>query len=147
MPVTLNSLIRQPSLGLTVLAGLAGTRSLDREISWVHTSELIDPTPYLQGGELLLSVGMWLGRDSGGADVSAYVERLVRAGVVGLGFGVGLMHDVTPRPLVKAAAARGLPLVEVPEQTPFITISRLVWEALAADQYAEVTRTFQAQQE
>jgi purine catabolism regulator len=144
MPVTLAALVRQPSLGLAVHAG-AG--SLDREISWVHTSELVDPTPYLRGGELLLSIGMWLGRAADRAEAASYVDRLVRAGVVGLGFGVGLTHSKVPPPLVEAAVASDLPLIEVPEQTPFITISRTVWEVLAADQYAEVTRTFSAQQE
>ncbi|HEY9376814.1 MAG TPA: PucR family transcriptional regulator ligand-binding domain-containing protein, partial [Jiangellaceae bacterium] len=58
MPVTLATLVRQHSLGLTALTG---RETLDREISWVHASELADPTPYLEGGELLLSLGMWLG--------------------------------------------------------------------------------------
>ena len=51
MPITLAAVVRQPGLGLAVLAA---ADALDREISWVHTSELIDPTPYLAGGELLL---------------------------------------------------------------------------------------------
>jgi len=145
MPITLAAVVRQPGLGLAVLAA---ADALDREISWVHTSELIDPTPYLAGGELLLSVGLWLGRGHAGhrahgAQVPAYVDRLVRTGVAGLGFGTGLVHSTVPPLLVEAAAARGLPLLEVPKQTPFIAISRTVWESLAADQYAEVTRTSQ----
>jgi len=149
MPVTLNALVRQSSLGLVVLTA---REALNREVSWVHTSELVDPTPYLEGGELLLSVGMWLGAGpaagrSDGGHVTAYVDRLVRAGVVGLGFGVGLTHAAVPPPLVDAAASRGLPIIAIPENTPFIAISRIVWEALAADHYAEVTSTFHAQQE
>jgi PucR family transcriptional regulator, purine catabolism regulatory protein len=58
MPVTLTALVSQPALGLAVLATF---HALEREISWVHTSELVDPTPYLTGGELVLSVGLWLG--------------------------------------------------------------------------------------
>ena len=47
-----------------------------------------------------------------------------------------------------AAADRlGLPLLEVPRRTPFIALSRAVSKALAADEYAAVTRTFTAQQE
>jgi purine catabolism regulator len=149
MPVTLTALVRQPALGLTVLAA---SEALDREVSWVHNSELVDPTPYLEGGELLLSVGLWLGSGpalggASGAQVTAYIDRLVRTGVVGLGFGVGVAHDSVPAPLVVAAAAGRLPLIQVPRQTPFIAINRFIWEALAADQYAELTRTFQAQQE
>jgi PucR family transcriptional regulator, purine catabolism regulatory protein len=149
MPVTLTSLVHQPALGLAVLAA---SRALDREISWVHTSESVDPTPYLTGGELLLSVGLWLGSGpaadrEAGAHVTAYVDRLVQAHVAALGFGVGVAHDAVPAPLVEAAAARCLPLIQVPKETAFIAISRIVWDVLAADQYAELTRTFQAQQE
>jgi len=149
VPITLASVVQQPALGLTVLAA---PDALDRAISWVHTSELVDPTPYLEGGELLLSVGLWLGRGRSGhrthsAQIGMYVERLVRTGLTGLGFGVGLAHESVPPTLVEAAADRGLPLVEVPKQTPFIAISRTVWESLAADQYAEVTRTSHTQQE
>ncbi|WP_232668094.1 PucR family transcriptional regulator [Pseudonocardia sp. TRM90224] len=144
MPVTLGALLAQPALGLTVLAcgEMAG-----QEVRWVHASELADPTPYLEGGELLLSVGMWF--EAGALDgvATAYVQRLIDAGVAGLGFGVGIQHAMVPDELVVAAAERGLPLLQVPEKTPFITISRTVWEALAADQYAEVTRIAQAQQE
>lgn len=158
MPVSLAALVRQRSLGLSTLAGRG---SLDRDIAWVHASELVDPTPYLEPGSLLLSVGLWLGtgpaagrvngnRPGGEAvtgHIGAYVERLVRAGVVGLGFGVGPAHSAVPAPLIAAAEASGLALLEVPERTPFIALSRTVWEALAADQYAEVTRTAQAHQE
>lgn len=149
MAVTLAALLRQPSLGLTALTELD---ALDRETSWVHASELVDPTPYLEGGELLLSIGMWLGPGaaagpSGRAHVASYVDRLVGAGVVGLGFGVGLTHPDVPPALVEEAAARRLPLVVVPKHTPFIAISRFVWEAFAADHHAELTKTFHAQQE
>ena len=74
-----------------------------------------------------------------------YVERLVRAGVVGLGFGTGLGHDVVPAPLVDAAEKAGLGLVEVPREVPFIAISKAVSKALAADEYAALTRTSDAQ--
>jgi purine catabolism regulator len=149
MPVTLSALLRQPSLGLTALTG---REAPDREISWVHASELLDPTPYLDGGELLLSVGMWLSpgttvRRAGQASVAAYVDRLVRAGVAGLGFGVGLTHAEVPGALIEAASARELPLLSVPQTTPFIAIGRVVWEAMAADHNAELMHTFQAQQE
>jgi DNA-binding PucR family transcriptional regulator len=152
MPVTLAALVGQPALGLTVVTGSPNPDALGREISWVHTSELVDPTPYLTGGELLLSVGLWLGSGAAadcaaGAHVTAYIDRLVRARGAALGFGIGLAHATVPASLVGAAAARRLPVIEVPERTTFIAISRIVWEILAADQNAELTRTFQAQQE
>ncbi|WP_245687609.1 PucR family transcriptional regulator ligand-binding domain-containing protein, partial [Streptacidiphilus griseoplanus] len=111
MPPTLASLVRNSSLRLTVLAG---EDQLERPVRWVHTSELDDPTPYLEGGELLLTTGIKLGGNADGDGdeaLRAYVHRLADAGVVGLGLGVGLSHAEVPRPLVEAAAERGLPLL------------------------------------
>ena len=47
-------------LEVRVVAGEAG---LDRPVRWVHISELADPTPWLSGGELLLTTGLQLGDD------------------------------------------------------------------------------------
>ncbi|MCQ4084562.1 PucR family transcriptional regulator [Streptomyces sp. RB6PN25] len=142
MPPTLASLVRTSALGLTVLAG--GDR-LDAAVRWVHTSELDDPTPYLEGGELVLTTGLNL--STGEKELSAYVHRLADAGVVGLGFGVGLGHDTVPGPLVTAAEEHGLPLLRVPRPTPFIAISKAVSAAIAADQYKAVTTSLEAQRE
>jgi PucR family transcriptional regulator, purine catabolism regulatory protein len=143
MPLTLASLAHHSSLKLTVLAG---AERLDAEVRWVHTSELDDPGPYLEGGELLLTTGLKLDTGNPGA-LAAYVRRLAAAGVVGLGFGVGVGHDEVPPGLVTAAADAGLPLLEVPRATPFIAISKAVSASVAADQYQAVTAGFEAQRE
>ncbi len=65
--------------------------------------------------------------------------------MAGLGFGVGLSHEEIPAALVAAAEQAGLPLLEVPRETPFIAIGKLVSELLAAEQYDEITRAFAAQ--
>ncbi|MEV0147594.1 MULTISPECIES: PucR family transcriptional regulator [unclassified Nonomuraea] len=109
-------------------------------VRWVAVSELEDPTPYLEGDELLLTTGMRLE-----SDFSGYVARLVARGVAGLGFAVGLTHEEVPPGLVRAASAAGLPLLEVPRETPFIAIGKAVSELLAAEQYDEIKRAFAAQ--
>ena len=40
--------------------------AIDRPLSWVHVSELADPTPFLEGGELLLTTGLALRRTHAG---------------------------------------------------------------------------------
>ncbi|MFF4533978.1 PucR family transcriptional regulator [Streptomyces sp. NPDC001407] len=143
MPPTLASLVHHSALKLVVLAG---EDRLDTPVRWAHVSELADPVPWMDGGELLLITAMKIDA----ADPEAmrpYVRRLVRAGVVGLGFAVGVNYDEVPRALVEAAAEEGLPLLEVPRKTPFIAISKAVSAAMAADQYRAVTAGFEAQRE
>lgn len=149
MPLTVRDLVSTPELALRLLPPADGEHGAaqERAITWVHVSELRDPTPFLSGGELLLTTGLPFAAEDEEADVRGYVERLAAADVVGLGFGIGLSHAQVPAALVAAAANAGLPIVEVPRQTPFIAISRAVSKAVAADEYASVTRTFTAQQE
>ena len=141
MPLTLRDLVADTALGLRTHAG---GDLLDRNVTWVHVSELDDPTPFLEGGELLLTTGLRLAED---ADHTRLIGRLIDTGVAGLGFGTGLSHDDVPATLVEAARDAGLPLLEIPRRTPFIAISKAVSEAIAADAYADLTRTSTAQQE
>ncbi|HEX5595147.1 MAG TPA: PucR family transcriptional regulator [Micromonosporaceae bacterium] len=139
MPMTLRRLLEDSSLDLRLLVG---GEALERQVTWVHSTELADPTPFLTGGELLLTTGVG-GRLPSYAD---YVARLRKVDIAALGFGTGLRHDVVPEELVDAAAAAGLPLLQVPRETPFIAISKAVSRAVSADEYAAIDRVNRAQQ-
>lgn len=105
---------------------------------WAHVSELADPVPYMEGGELLLVTAMKLDAEDP-EEMRRYVRRLAAAGVVGIGFAVGVNYEAVPQALVDAAREEDLPLLEVPRRTPFLAISKAVSAALAADQYRAVT--------
>src|SRR4051812_23620617 len=143
MPPTLASLVHHSALKLTVRAG---EDRLDVPVRWAHVSELADPVPYMEGGELLLITALKLDAEDPEA-MRRYVKRLAGAGVVGLGFAVGVNYDDIPVALVEAARDEGLPLLEVPRRTPFLAISKAVSAAIAADQYRSVTAGFAAQRE
>ncbi|KQX79814.1 PucR family transcriptional regulator [Streptomyces sp. Root1310] len=143
MPPTLASLVHHSALKLTVRAG---EDRLDVPVRWAHVSELADPVPYMEGGELLLITALKLDAEDPEA-MQRYVRRLAKAGVVGLGFAVGVNYEDIPKALVDAAEEEGLPLLEVPRRTPFLAISKAVSAAIAADQYRAVTAGFAAQRE
>ncbi|NUK35974.1 PucR family transcriptional regulator [Streptomyces lunaelactis] len=143
MPPTLASLVQHSALKLTVRAG---EDRLETPVRWAHVSELADPVPYMEGGELLLVTAMTLDAEDHEA-MRRYVRRLVGAGVVGLGFAVGVYYDDIPEALVDAAKEEGLPLLAVPRRTPFLAISKAVSAAIAADQYRAVTAGFEVQRE
>ncbi|MET9478331.1 PucR family transcriptional regulator ligand-binding domain-containing protein, partial [Streptomyces sp. NPDC002922] len=143
MPPTLASLVQHSALKLTVRAG---ADRLDAPVRWAHASELADPVPYMEGGELLLITATNLDAENPEA-MRRYVRRLADAGVVGLAFAVGVNYDEVPQPLIDAAEEAGLPLLEVPRRTAFLAIAKAVSSAIAADQYRAVTAGFEAQRD
>ncbi|MFD4129761.1 PucR family transcriptional regulator [Streptomyces globisporus] len=134
-PIPLAELLASKDLGLRRIAGPA-----EAELLWVHTSEMADPYPYLLGGELLLSAGVLL------TDPDHYVGRLVEAGAAALGFGVRPVHETVPGALIEACDRQGLPLLEVPPETPFTAIARAVWRLMAEARHRELRRVTRAQQ-
>ena len=77
----LRTLVAAPGLRLRVLAG---DSDLDRPITGVYTTDLLDPRRYLSGGELVLTGLMWRRSE---ADSAAFVATLAGAGVAALAAG------------------------------------------------------------
>lgn len=117
---TLGDVLRSPSLSLRV--HLPGDP--DRQVRWVATSELPDPTPFLEGGEILLTTGLTTGEWD--TEWEAFAARLAGSGVVALGLGIGLTHPDVPAALERAALTVGLALFAVPRPVPFVAVTRAV---------------------
>jgi purine catabolism regulator len=130
--ITVGDLLELEHLNLRVVGGQSG---LDRPIRWVHTSELQDPTPWLSGGELLLTTGM--GLQGSQALQRAFVRKLVDAGLAGLGFGVGFGFTEVPAPIRRAADRAGFPVIEVPYPVPFIAIAEAVSSHISEERVRE----------
>lgn len=146
MPPTINTLLHNTSLNLRLVVPEADSRALDTPVSWVHSSDLDDPTPFLDAGQLLLTDGTQFPvSDSDGQLYGAYVKRLVEHGILGLGFATQVIHGVLPQGLEDACREQGLPLLEVPDRTPFIAIIRFVADWLAREQNARSEWSLQAQ--
>jgi purine catabolism regulator len=134
--LTVNELLR--SLDLRLLAGEA---SLEAPVRWVHISELEDPTPWMSGGELLLTTGLQLDTPK---RQRAFVDLLADHQLSGLGFGTGFSHRSVPDAVVAAARERDLPLVEVPYEVPFIAVTEAAFSRLVNEQYAVLRRAIAA---
>jgi PucR family transcriptional regulator, purine catabolism regulatory protein len=122
---------------------LAGERSLHLPVRWVHISELLDPTPWLSGGELLLTTGMQLDTPE---QAREYAARLADHHLAGLGFGTGFKHATVPEPLLEVAAEREFPVFEVPYEVPFIAVTEAAFTQLVNEQYAVLRRALAAQE-
>jgi PucR family transcriptional regulator, purine catabolism regulatory protein len=134
--LTLRELLRE--LDVRMVSGRAG---LDQALRWVHISELRDPTPWLSGGELLLTTGLQLDTPE---QQREYIARLAAHGLSGLGFGTGFSHEAVPEPLTEAAEAHGFPLFEVPYDVPFIAVTEKAFSHLVNEHYAVLQRALSA---
>ncbi|HEX4344784.1 MAG TPA: PucR family transcriptional regulator [Solirubrobacteraceae bacterium] len=122
-------------VGLTLSSGHA---SAGGAVRWVHSTELLDPTPWLTGGELVLTTGIKLDTEE---RQHQYVARLVRHGIAGVGLGVGFGHSTVPAGLLAAAQEHDLPVFEVPYEVPFIAITERAFSHLVSEQYDALRRS------
>jgi len=130
--LTVQSLL--DDLGLEPAVGLDGK---SRPIRWVHISELEDPTPFLSGGELLLTTGINLAT---AAKQRKFAKLLAANDLAALGFGTGFDHKGLPVALRSECEARGLPLFEVPYEMPFIAITERAFTRLVNEQFGVLER-------
>ena len=136
--LTVRDVAEFEGLGLTVAAGADG---LANEVAWLHVSELDDPTPFLEGGELLLTTGLGVSElNDGAARVSPpALEAWARGTRLRPGFRL-LGGD-------PAGARRGgeharLPrrLAAVPYEVQFVAITKAAGAQLANEQLERLTR-------
>jgi purine catabolism regulator len=130
--LTVESLVAELDLTL-----LTGEEHAQANVRWVHSTELLDPTPWLRGGELLLTTGLQL---QGAKFQREFVERLAEREIAGLGFGTGFVHKKVPAALLNTARKRGFPLFEVPYELPFIAVTERVFAQLLNERYELLQR-------
>ncbi|MBK1789162.1 PucR family transcriptional regulator [Prauserella cavernicola] len=90
---------------------------LERRVRWAQASDLLDPSPYLRGGELVLVTGLLL-RDARAC--AQFVTALAATGPAAIGYAVHVVHDCAPDALVSEANRLGIPVFEIPPTAPFI---------------------------
>jgi PucR family transcriptional regulator, purine catabolism regulatory protein len=130
--LTVRNLVEEMGLEL-----LAGVDAADAPVRWVHISELPDPTPWLSGGEIILTTGLQLTSAKRQRD---FARLLGDQHVAGVGFGVGFEHERVPEQLVEEARAIGLPVFEVPYELPFIALTEKAFGRLVNEQYEVLQR-------
>ena len=133
--LTVRDIAALPELSLSIAAGAEG---LGNEVRWLHVSELADPTPWLEGGELLITTGLGIGGVA--RSQRDYVRRLASHRLAGLAFGTGFGFPDPPAPLVAEADRLGFPVLTVPYEVPFIALTKAVATHLANEELERVTR-------
>jgi purine catabolism regulator len=130
MTLRLADVLADPDLDLRLADG--EPVALRRPVRWVAVTELADPRPFLSGGELVLTTGL---SQLDEAAQRQFVSRVAERKAAGLGFGVGLTHPGVPAGTLAEARELGLPVLEIPYQTPFIAVDRFVADRVLEEQY------------
>ncbi len=138
MELTVESLLTELGLDLA-----SGHESAGARVRWVHSTELVDPTPWLSGGELLLTTGLQLDKPKAQREL---VERLKERGIAALGFGTGFTHERLPAALLTTARKLEFPVFEVPYELPFIAVTERAFTHLAGQQFETLRRSMAIQE-
>lgn len=120
--LTIAELMAIPHLGLQLIAGAAGASNVVR---WTHTSELEDPGPWFEGGELLIVNGF--GIPPSPSRQVEYLHRLAEHRLAGIV--VSVRAPILTDELLNAANQIGFPILRIPRQVPFIELSYIVANA------------------
>lgn len=136
VPILVQDFVEDSELGLEVI--VAG--DLCQPVSWVHVTELVDPSPYVGGGEFILSAGV---EARSGERVDAFIGALAFTGATALGWGLLAEDEHVPDAVVQACRRAGLTLLAVPTSTPFIAIGRWFFKRIQDRREANLRATIE----
>lgn len=100
-----------------------------RPVTWVHSSEIYEIAPLLEGGEVLLTTGLGLvGCDDD--ELARYAAGIAERGAAALVLELGRTFVRAPEALVTASAGSGMALIVLHAVVPFVRIARIANEAI-----------------
>lgn len=134
--LTLAEVLRMPAVRSADPQVLAGAQHLDREVSWVHSTELADIAPLLRGGDLVLTTGIALPDHDEG--LTRFARSLADSAAAGLFVELGRRWTALPEALVAQCEELGLPLVALRREVRFAAVAQAVGERLVDAQLAEL---------
>lgn len=164
MSLTIRKLLQNPSLHLSLVVGASDADStehpFEQEFTWLHATDMTDPTPFLGPAEVILTLG-WqfpVTRSANPSipEVRVSTDRLARIyddyaalvaahGVIGIGFGSDVLHRGVPHELASACIRHGLILFDVPYEISFMDLLQEAARVLQRDQTERYTRSLRAQ--
>ncbi len=140
--LTLKEALQLPILGnARVVAGAGG---LDGQIRWVYNVSVPNAAEWLHGGELVLTT-VYNMPDEPAAQCD-FLRQLAAKGIVAVVITIGMLVDEIPEYLRAIGDELQLPLVELPYQTRFVDIAKVINERIAEDSLDTISRALSIQQ-
>jgi len=114
-------IVNMPELRTRLLCGSEGS---ERLVRWAHVCELPDPTEWLGEGDLLMTTGIGIPKNSGAQ--GRYVESLAQAGLAGMMIGENMQAPDDLQVLQDTAERLGFPVLMTHYGVPFASVTRAV---------------------
>lgn len=135
MGLTVEETLKMPEMQETKL--VAGFQGVGREIKWVTILEIIEDIPRIHEGEFLITTGYGLNNDP--IKSAEIIERLAKQNISGVAVHTGYYLENIPGPMIEMANRYRLPLIEIPKQMTFSSLTKGILEKVVNTQMKFVT--------
>lgn len=123
---------------------VAGSNDLSRPIRWVHNVSAPNAADWLHGGELVLTTVLNMPQTPEAR--CDYLRQLADKGIAGVVITIGMLEDEIPDYLRAIGDELNLPLIELPYQTRFVDIAKIINERIAEENLDTLSRALSIQQ-
>ncbi|RAP23977.1 hypothetical protein C2W64_02935 [Brevibacillus laterosporus] len=131
MSITIREAMQLPDMVHTKL--VAGESGLSRPIQWVTIVEIVEDLERLQAGEFLITTGFGLEMNTDKHD--QFIPSLAARGLSGVAIHTGFYLREIPALFIVQANQFGLPLIEIPTELNFSTITKAILQPIVNRQF------------
>ena len=138
MPVTVGEALQMHAFHRCRL--LTGQAGLDNPIKWVNILEILDDLRHIEPGEFLITTGYGF-NFAALAQQQRLLEQFAANRLAALAVQIGHYINEIPASFVQAAAAAGIPVLEVPAEISFKQLTRPLLNELMRQELADQSDT------
>jgi purine catabolism regulator len=131
MTITIREALQLPDMVQTRL--VAGESGLDNHIRWVTIVEVLEDASRLQEGEFLITTGFGLSSDE--QKLAQFIPSLAARKLSGVALHTGFYLREIPQMVIEAANLYNLPLIEIPLEMNFSTITKAILQPIINRQF------------
>lgn len=131
MTITIREALQLPDMVQTRL--IAGAGGLDNPIRWVTIVEVLEDASRLQEGEFLITTGFGLMENV--ERLSSFIPMLARQKLSGVAIHTGFYMREIPESFLELADRHQLPLIEIPTEINFSTITKAILQPIVNRQF------------
>lgn len=129
--ITIREALQLPDMVQTRL--IAGAGGLDNPIRWVTIVEVLEDASRLQEGEFLITTGFGLAENV--ERQSSFIPTLARQKLSGVAIHTGFYLREIPESFLAMADRHQLPLIEIPTEINFSTITKAILQPIVNRQF------------